>query len=89
MIFDEPSSRLDAYSEKSIFDSILEVYKEKTVIFISHRLRNIKNVDKIYYIEDGKIIESGKHIDLMNKKGAYYELYKVSSEQNEQWWYLR
>lgn len=84
MIFDEPSSRLDAYSEKSIFDSILEVYKEKTVIFISHRLRNIKNVDKIYYIEDGKIIESGKHIDLMNKKGAYYELYKVSSEQNEQ-----
>ena len=56
---------------------------EKNEIFI-----NIKNVDKIYYIEDGKIIESGKHIDLMNKKGAYYELYKVSS-QSEQWWHLR
>ena len=84
LIFDEPSSRLDAYSEKSIFDSILEVYKEKTVIFISHRLRNIKNVDKIYYIEDGKILESGNHNDLMNRKGAYYKLYNVSSEQSEQ-----
>ena len=83
MIFDEPSSRLDAYSEKGIFDSILEAYKEKTVIFISHRLRNIKNVDRIYYIEDGKIIESGNHIDLMNKKGAYYELYKVSSQSEQ------
>lgn len=83
LIFDEPSSRLDAYSEKGIFDSILEAYKEKTVIFISHRLRNIKNVDRIYYIEDGKIIESGKHIDLMNKKGAYYELYKVSSQSEQ------
>lgn len=83
LIFDEPSSRLDAYSEKGIFDSILEAYKEKTVIFISHRLRNIKNVDKIYYIEDGKIIESGNHIDLMNKKGAYYELYKVSSQSEQ------
>ena len=51
---------------------------EKNEIFI-----NIKNVDKIYYIEDGKIIESGNHIDLMNKKGAYYELYKVSSQSEQ------
>lgn len=51
---------------------------EKNEIFI-----NIKNVDKIYYIEDGKIIESGKHIDLMNKKGAYYELYNVSSQSEQ------
>lgn len=54
---------------------------EKTVIIISHRLTATKNADKIYMIENGKIIESGKHQQLMDLGGKYAEMYSLQAEK--------
>lgn len=73
-IFDEATSNIDVESEEKIWDSINKLSKEKTVIVISHRLLNVKNADKIYLLDDGKIVEAGNHKTLMMKNGLYKKL---------------
>ncbi|MCI6736560.1 MAG: ABC transporter ATP-binding protein/permease, partial [Intestinibacter sp.] len=73
-IFDEATSNIDVESEEKIWDSINKLSKEKTVIVISHRLLNVKNADKIYLLDDGKIAEAGNHKTLMMKNGLYKKL---------------
>lgn len=73
-IFDEAISNIDVESEEKIWDSINKLSKEKTVIVISHRLLNVKNADKIYLLDDGKIAEAGNHKTLMMKNGLYKKL---------------
>ena len=62
-------------SEALIMEVIHELAKTKTVLLISHRLANVVNSDQIYFMKDGKITEKGKHEELMQKKGAYRQLY--------------
>ena len=79
-IFDEATSNIDIESEEIILNIIYSLSKEKTVIYISHRLPAIKNADCIYVMDKGKVIESGKHIKLYAKKGLYYEMYRHQEE---------
>ncbi|MGO1469842.1 MAG: ATP-binding cassette domain-containing protein [Tissierella sp.] len=79
LILDEPSSALDSYSEKEFFDSILNKYSKETIVFISHKLSNITNVDKIYFIENGTIKEQGNHRELVELNGAYNKLFKLQA----------
>ncbi len=79
-IFDEATSNIDIESEEIILNIIYSLSKEKTVIYISHRLPAIKNADCIYVMDKGKIIESGEHIKLHAKKGLYYEMYRHQEE---------
>lgn len=79
-IFDEATSHIDIESEKIIMQNIQELSKTKTVIVISHRLENIVKADKIYFIEDGKIEETGSHEMLMKKNGHYANLYNTQKE---------
>ncbi len=79
-IFDEATSNIDIESEEIILNIIYSLSKEKTVIYISHRLPAIKNADCIYVMDKGKVIENGKHIELYAKKGLYYEMYKHQEE---------
>ena len=74
-IFDEATSNIDIDSEATIIDSIYSLAKDKTLIMISHRLENVVRADKIYFLEDGKIIEEGTHKELLEKKGSYASLY--------------
>lgn len=74
-IFDEATSNIDAESEDLILETIYELAKEKTVIVISHRLANIKNADKIYVLEKGRIVESGNHEELIKNHSVYKKLY--------------
>ena len=74
-IFDEAASNIDMDSEALIMEVIHELAKTKTVLLISHRLANVVNSDQIYFMKDGKITEKGKHEELMQKKGAYRQLY--------------
>ena len=75
-IFDEATSNVDVESEEIILDAINKLAKEKTVIVISHRLANVKNADVIYVLDNGEIVESGNHIELINKENYYFNMIK-------------
>ena len=75
-IFDEATSNIDVESEELIMDVIHELAKKRTVLLISHRLANVVKSDRIYFLKDGEIKESGKHEELMQKNGAYRHLYE-------------
>lgn len=75
IIFDEATSNLDAVTEAAIRDSIFSLDKNVTCIIIAHRLSTIKNCDRIIVMDNGEILETGTHKELMEYKGKYYELY--------------
>lgn len=82
-ILDEPTSALDPISENYIYSSFVKALDSKTCLIISHRLGIAKYADKIFVLKDGKILETGKHNELISKKGFYAKMY--SSQQS---WYL-
>lgn len=71
VIFDEATSNLDQLTEKKIYDNLRST--NKTQIIITHRLSSIRDTDYIYVLNRGSIIEQGTHLDLMKKKGWYFE----------------
>ena len=75
-IFDEPSSALDPIAEYRLFDNILKSSRNKTMLFISHRLSSVQNADWVLMLEEGTIIEEGTHKMLMQNQGAYADMYK-------------
>lgn len=75
-VFDEPSSALDPIADYELFEHILESGREKTMLFISHRLSSVQNADWVLMLEHGKVIEEGTHAVLMQKKGAYADMYE-------------
>ena len=74
IIFDEATSAVDSDSEQEIWKCIEELSNTKTLIIISHRLSTIQNANIIYMLENGKILESGNHEELMKNKKLYYRL---------------
>ncbi|MEI7603694.1 MAG: ABC transporter ATP-binding protein [bacterium] len=79
LIFDEATSALDSESEQLIQKAFAEVSKGKTTIVIAHRLSTIVNSDNIFVIDDGKLMQSGKHNDLIMVEGIYKKLWDIQS----------
>ena len=77
LILDEATSSLDSKSEKYVQAALENIMKNKTSIIIAHRLSTIKKVDEIIVLNRGEIAESGRHKELMSKKGIYYNLVKM------------
>ncbi len=75
-VFDEAASNVDVESEELIMQVIHELAETKTVLLISHRLANVVKSDRIYFLGDGEIKESGTHEELMKNGGAYRQLYE-------------
>ena len=84
LILDEPSSALDPLAEARLMNNLLDVSNTATTIMIAHRLSTVRNFDVIYHIENGKIIESGTHDELMVSKGKYYEMFVSQGENYKQ-----
>lgn len=80
IIMDEPSSALDPLSEYLLNQELNEIAKDKTVIFISHRLSTTRDADCIYMMDHGRIIESGTHEELLAKGGRYAEMWQVQAK---------
>ena len=76
LIMDEATSALDYETERIVCMNIQQWAKDKTVMFITHRLNTIKTADKIILMSNGKIAEEGTHDELINKNGRYSILYK-------------
>ena len=76
ILLDEATSSLDTESERIVQNAINNLIKNKTTIVIAHRLSTILNSDKIYVMEKGKILDSGKHDDLLEKSKEYKNFYE-------------
>jgi subfamily B ATP-binding cassette protein MsbA len=84
LILDEPSSGLDASSEKLVFEALDRLMENRTTIVIAHRLSTIRRADCIFVVRDGEIIERGKHEDLLRIGGLYAELHELQHRAEEQ-----
>ena len=76
-IFDEATSNIDIESEEAILAQIKRLAKTKTVIMISHRLANVVDADRVYCMEEGRVVESGAHAELLNRNGVYAKLWNT------------
>lgn len=81
LILDEATSQLDSITEAGIKDTIFNSQEELTCIIIAHRLSTIQACDRIYVMENGKIVENGEHKDLLKKDGLYANLWKHNTSQ--------
>jgi subfamily B ATP-binding cassette protein MsbA len=82
LILDEPSSGLDAASEKLVFEALDRLMEGKTSIVIAHRLSTIRRADVIFVVNDGSIVERGNHDDLLKLGGLYAELYHIHQDDS-------
>ena len=80
IFFDEATNALDATNERTIMDNLGTFFKGKTVVIVAHRLSTVKNADRIVVLEKGEIAETGTHKELVEKKGAYFNLVKDQLE---------
>lgn len=81
LVLDEATASIDTLTEKAIQDAIFTVIKGRTSFVIAHRLSTIVDADVILVVKDGKIIERGKHTELMQAHGYYYDLYTRQYEE--------
>lgn len=81
LILDEATSSVDTQTEHIIQTALATLLKGRTSFVIAHRLSTITNADKIVVIDGGKIVEQGKHAELLAQQGRYYELYKTGFQE--------
>ncbi|WP_044641086.1 ABC transporter ATP-binding protein [Risungbinella massiliensis] len=84
LILDEATSALDLHSEHYVQESLDRLAKDRTTLIVAHRLSTITHADQILYLEDGQIKENGTHEELMQQKGAYYNLFQVQHLQGKE-----
>jgi ATP-binding cassette subfamily B protein len=80
LVLDEPSSALDPLAEYKLMQIILDASNTATTVMIAHRLSTVRDFDVIYHMEDGAILESGTHNELMAARGKYYEMFTRQAE---------
>jgi ATP-binding cassette subfamily B protein len=79
VIMDEPTSALDAHADHTLLSGLREVLRGKTSILVSHRFSNVRDADRIFVFDGGRIVESGTHESLMGENGLYAEMYTLQA----------
>jgi ATP-binding cassette, subfamily B, bacterial HlyB/CyaB len=81
LILDEATSALDYLAERQVSENLSQVFKDRTVFFITHRLKSLQTADVILMMDQGKIMEQGTHAELMELRSLYYCLYQQQELQ--------
>lgn len=81
LILDEPTASLDPMAEQEIFNQFDRLREDKTTVFVSHRLSSATVASLIVVLENGMVVESGDHNELMAKRGKYYELFSTQAKR--------
>ena len=84
LLLDEPTTGLDAASEKLVFEALDRLMEGKTTIVIAHRLSTVRRADIIFVIKEGAIVESGKHDELLKSAGLYSKFYDLQVKGEEE-----
>ena len=84
LVLDEPTSALDPIAEWRVFERIREMARGKAVLLISHRFSTVRMADRIHIVEQGRIVESGTHAELMALDGRYARMYDVQARSYQQ-----
>ena len=77
LLFDEPTSAIDPLQEAKIYERLENLFQNKTGIIVTHKLSSIQYADRIIVLDKGKIIEEGRHEELVNKDGLYAQMYRA------------
>jgi ATP-binding cassette subfamily B protein len=88
LVFDEATSALDTHTERAIQTNLREVARDRTTIMVAHRLSTVVDADEIIVLDGGRVIERGRHADLMARDGAYAAMWRrqqKAEEQIEEW----
>ena len=79
LVVDEPTSALDALAEAELFENLRGLVQGRSTVLISHRFSTVRMADRIYVIDDGRILESGSHEELMLLGGKYASLFRLQA----------
>ena len=79
MILDEPTAALDARAEFEVFQRFKELSEGKTAVLISHRFSSVRMADRILVLAEGRLEDSGTHVELMSRRGRYAELFELQA----------
>jgi ATP-binding cassette subfamily B protein len=82
LILDEATASIDTATEELLQSALEKLSKNRTTIVIAHRLSTIVNADKILHLKNGKVLEEGTHLELLEKKGDYSQMYRSQSDEN-------
>ena len=80
IVLDEPTSALDAKAEYEVFEKFRQLVEGRSAILISHRLSTVKMADCIYVLENGRIVESGSHDELVRRGATYADLFETQAQ---------
>jgi ATP-binding cassette subfamily B protein len=83
ILLDEATASLDSESERQVQEAMERLSEGRTTIVIAHRLQTVIHADRIHVVEDGQIVESGRHDDLLRKGGRYASFYRLQLKDQE------
>jgi ATP-binding cassette subfamily B protein len=84
LILDDCLSAVDTETEEIILQELEGFAKNRATIIVSHRISTIRNATKIIVLEAGRVIESGSHANLLAQKGAYFDMYQLQLQQEQE-----